>query len=134
MRKRLILSLVVGFVLVSMLALTGCPKSDNDPDPLDVNGTWNFVILDDVNMTVTLTHTGVDVAGEILDSTYATEISGITSAPAGATDPRNITLNIAYSDSRSNVLTGTVSDNNNSMTGTYLDSQEGSNSWTATKQ
>ncbi len=135
MKKRLILSLVVGLVLVSMLALTGCHKSSSDPDPLDVNGTWTIVAIGYPTMIASLTYTNTTITGTVADSdSYSTGISGSTTAPAGSTEPRTITLVITFNDGQIATLSGTVSDNNTSMSGSYLDNFGGSDTWTATKQ
>ena len=135
MKRRLILSLVVGLVLVSMLALTGCPKKDNDPDPLDVNGTWVITPVGDAVMTAVLIHSGVTITGTVVTiPEYAISISGFTAASVGTTEPRDITLVVEFNDGRTSTLTGTVGDDNDEMSGTYLDTQAGSDSWTATKQ
>ncbi len=135
MKRRLILSLVVGFVLVSMLALTGCPKDDNDPDGLNVNGTWVITPVGDAVMTAVLVHSGVAITGEVTTiPEYATSISGFTAAAVGTTEPRDITLIVGFNDGRTSTLTGTVGDDNDEMSGTYLDTQGGSDSWTATKE
>ena len=135
MRKRLLTSLILGLVVVSLLAFTGCKSSDDDPDPLDVNGTWVIIPIGDVTMTAVLTHIGNVITGTVSDvGNYATGISGSTTAAAGSTNPRTITLVITFSDGRGSTLTGTVNDNNSSMSGTYLDTQGGTDVWTATKQ
>ncbi len=135
MKRRLILSLVVGFVLVSMLALTGCPKDDNDPDPLDVNGTWTIVAIGYPTMIASLAYTSTAITGTIADSdSYSTSITGTTTAPAGSAEPRDITLIITFSDGQVATLTGTVSDNNSSMEGDYTDTFGGDDTWTATIQ
>jgi len=134
MKRRLILSLVVGLVLVSMLALTGCPKSDNDPDPLDVNGTWVITPVGDALMTAVLTHSGTAITGTVTTiPEYATSISGFTAASVGTTEPRDITLIVGFNDGRTSTLTGTVGDDNDEMSGTYDDGQD-SDDWTATRQ
>lgn len=135
MKPRFLLSLMIGLVVVSMLAFTGCSKDDDDPDPLNVNGTWSIVPVGDAVMTAVLTHSGTAITGTVTTvPVYAETITGFTSAPVGTTKPRDITLVVTFNDGRSSTLTGTVADNNKSMSGTYLDTQGGSDSWTATKQ
>ena len=135
MRKGFWTAIMVGLVVASLLAFTGCKSSSNGADPLDVNGTWIIVPIGDVTMLAVLTHIGNAITGTVSDVTnYATGISGSTTAAAGAEKPRTITLVITFSDGRISTLSGIVSNNNMSMSGTYLDDQGGSDVWTATRQ
>lgn len=134
MKRRLILSLV-GLVVVGMLGITGCSSSSSDPDPLDVTGTWVIEPVGDALMTAVLVHTGTTITGTVSTiPVYAIAIQGTTAAPVGSTNPRTITLIVDFNDGRRSTLTGTVSDNNMTMSGTYTDTQGGSDTWTATKQ
>jgi hypothetical protein len=134
MKRRLILSLV-GLVVIGMLGITGCSSSSSDPDPLDVTGTWVIQPVGDAVMTAVLVHTGTIITGQVSSvPVYAIAIQGTTAAPVGSTNPRTVTLIVDFNDGRQSTLTGTVSDDNDTMTGTYTDTQGGSDSWTATKQ
>jgi hypothetical protein len=136
MRKRLMFACIVGVVLVGMLALTGCPKKKSDPDPLNVSGTWVITqVGDSVVVTASLTHVGNVITGTVSDSVnYSVSISGSTAAAAGLTKPRDITLMITYSDARVSTLRGFVNDKNTGMSGTYTDSNDQSDQWSATRQ
>ena len=136
MKRHFTLLLIVGFVLASMLAFSGCSNNDDDdPDPLDVTGTWFIDQASDADMTAELVHSGTTITGTATSiPAYVTKISGFTNAPVGSTNPRTITLDVEYSDSRTSRLTGTVSDNNKSMSGTYTDSDDNTDTWTATRQ
>lgn len=135
MRKGFWTSIILGLVVVSLLVFAGCKSSSKSPDPLDVNGTWRIIPIGDVTMTAILKHIGNVITGTVSDvGNYATGISGSTTAAAGSEKPRTITLSITFSDGRSSTLSGTVGDNNRSMSGTYLDDQGGTDTWTATQQ
>ena len=134
MKKRVLTWMMLSLFLVGFLWLVGC-GDDDDPEPLNVTGTWTIVPIGDATMTAVLTHSGTTITGTVTDaSNYAQTISGSTTATSGSLRPRDITLTVTFSDARVSTLTGTVSDNNNSMSGRYNDTQGGTNTWTATRE
>lgn len=134
MKKRVLTWMVLSLFVIGLLGLISCSK-DKDPDPLNVTGTWLIVPIGDATMTAVLTHSGTVITGTVSDaSNYAQTISGSTTATSGSLRPRDITLTVTFSDSRVSTLTGTVSNDNNSMDGRYNDTQGGSDTWTATRQ
>jgi hypothetical protein len=134
MKTRVLTWMVLGLFVVGLLGLAGCSK-DDDPDPLNVTGTWTIVPIGDATMTAVLTHAGTTITGTVSDaSSYAQTISGSTTATSGSLRPRDITLTVTFSDGRVSTLTGDVSNNNNSMDGRYNDTQGGSDVWTATRE
>ena len=129
-----LLILILLLVLATMPLIAGC-GDDDDPDPLNVSGTWMIVMLGFPDMTAVLTHTGNTISGTISDSdNYSVSISGTTVAAAGASEPRAVTLIITFSDGQIATLSGTVSDNNMSMSGTYTDNFVGDGQWSANQQ
>jgi hypothetical protein len=135
MKKRLIVSLVVGLVVIGLMGLSGCSKKSSDPDPLDVNGTWVIEPVGDAVMTAVLVHSGTVITGTVSTiPVYAVSISGFTTASAGATEPRTITLIVGFNDGRTSTLIGEVDDDNETMSGTYTDDQGGADTWVATRQ
>jgi uncharacterized lipoprotein YehR (DUF1307 family) len=137
MKKSVFSLTLLSLVLIAvMMMVVGCGDDDDeDPLPLNVTGTWTIVPIGYGTMTATLTHTGTTITGAVADATdYAQTIAGTTTASVGALSPRDIALTITFSDGMVLTLTGTVSDDNNSMSGMYNDSQGDSDSWSATRQ
>lgn len=135
MKRRVLAFMLAVLLLGGLLGFSGCSSDDDDPEPLNVSGTWVIVMLGFPNMTAVLTHTGTTITGTVSDAdNYAVSISGTTEAAAGATSPRTVTLIITFSDGQIATLSGTVSDDNTSMNGTYTDNFGGSDSWSATRQ
>lgn len=134
MKQRVWVLMLVVFLLVGLMGFSGCSSDSNDPDPLNVSGTWTIVAIGFPTMTAVLTHTGIAITGTISDaSNYAVSITGNTDAAVGATTPRTITLIITFSDGQVATLTGAVSDNNTSMSGNYTDTFGGGDTWSATR-
>ena len=135
MRKRTIAVLVTVFVIFGTIGLMGCGSDSSDAEPLVVTGTWRITAAGYPVLTVVLTHSGTALTGTVSDSlNYSRTVTGSTTAAAGATEPRNITLVVTFSDGLVNTLTGTVSDNNASMSGRYNDSGGDSDTWTGARQ
>jgi hypothetical protein len=134
MKQRVLALMLVTFLLVGLMGFSGCGGGDDDPDPLNVSGTWMIVIPSFPDMTAVLTHTGTTITGTISDNlNYSVSISGTTEAAAGATKPRTITLIITWNDGQIGTEVGTVSDNNMSMSGTHTDNFGGSSQWSASR-
>ncbi len=118
--------LVAGMAVALVLGLgSGCSDSDSDGDSggqaLNVAGAWSLTSEGIFPMTLNLTHTGTTVGGNVADAeNYARRITGTTVSPAGSTSgSRGVTLVVTYSDGMVATFAGTVSANNNSMSGRY---------------
>lgn len=136
MTKRIWLLTLLSMLLVGLVVIAGCGgDDDDDPVGLNLTGTWTIVAVGYPNMTAVLTHTGTTITGTVTTvPAYATGITGFTNGPSGTTRPREVTLVVTFSDGMVGTFTGTVSDDNTRMSGTYQNTQNQSDSWSATKQ
>lgn len=132
--------MVLMFLLMGMIVFSGCGDGDDSPtspgNPLDVSGTWTIHATGYSIMTAVLTHTGTTITGTVStpDNTAET-ISGTTEAAAGTTTSRKVILDVKFLDWMGSItMTGTVSDDNTSMSGNYVDNSGGVGTWTATRQ
>ena len=130
---------LLALLALALMPVAGCSDDDDGGGPaqaLNVAGQWTLAAAGMFPMTMNLTHAGTTVGGTITDAeNYAVRISGSTASPAGATEgSRNITLVVSFSDGQVATFTGTVSAENNSMSGSYVSNWGGADSWSATRQ
>ncbi len=130
--------------LVSMM-LTSCSSSSDNPDPLDIVGTWLLVpigydVISPVTITITA-HTAAGAGGVVATATpgggdpaYITGITTTTDGAPAVKNPRGISIEITFNDGSVLTMTGTVSDNNSSMAGRYTNTQGDSDNWSANRQ
>jgi hypothetical protein len=137
MRKHLFtLSLLSLILMAVMLFAVSCGDGDNNPDPLNVSGTWLIVSTASANMTAVLTHAGTGITGTVSDAAnYSQTITGTSDMPASSTTgSRRVTLIVTYNDGMVATFTGTVNDTNTTINGTYVTSQSTTDPFTATLQ
>jgi hypothetical protein len=145
--------MVLMFLLMVIVVFSGC-GGDGDDDsptspgnPLDVTGTWIIHPTGYSIIQVILTHTGTTITATELRTYYvaadgstvyddtAETFSGTTETPAGSTGSRRITLNVKFVGNIGSItMTGTVSEDNTSMNGDYVDAGGGFGTWTGTLQ
>jgi hypothetical protein len=143
MLKRWVLLGVIGVFLLGILGVAGCFGSGggDNPDPLDVTGTWIIEMFADFptiaefpTMIADLSYSVSTITGSVADTDgVSTGISGWTTAPAGAEKPRTLELTITVTGGDI-TLSGSVGNNNDRMSGLYTDSFGGSGNWTARKE
>ena len=145
MKQRIIALMCVSLLLMGLMVFSGCSDDDDDPDLLNIIGTWlavagGYDIISPITISITA-HTAAGAGGVVATATPSggdpAYIAGITVATDGAPgveNPRGITIVITFSDGGVLTMTGTVSDNNNSMSGRYSNSQGFSDDWSANRQ
>jgi hypothetical protein len=109
----------------------------DDPDPLNVTGTWIIVSSASADLTAVLTHTVTTITGTVTDAANdASSIGGNSNMPAGSTSgSRSVELSVTFNDLTQVRFIGDVNDNNTIITGTYTkNSQNNSGSFTAQRQ
>ena len=123
------------FAVVMTVIGVGCGGGGgSDPLPLDVTGIWTLSATGHPTMTLNLTHAGTAITGTVSDSTnYSRRVSGSTVAPMGSLDPRTVTLVVTFSDGQIATYSGTVNDDNTSMSGRYSTNWGTADSWRATR-
>lgn len=124
-------------VLLSIVAAPiGCGGDDESVTAINVTGTWRITSSACADLTAVLTHAGTAITGSVTDANnYATGISGSSVTPAGsASGSRDVSLTVTFSDGLWVRFGGAVNDDNNRISGSYINSQGNSDSFTAQRQ
>ena len=121
-------SIIAACCLV-VLMTTGCEENTvptQNPPSVDVTGTWGLQAdLEDVH-TMVLNQTGNEVTGSV--STFVGQPSTIV----GIISDISITMLMSFGTSNTVNFSGLASDN--SMAGTWRNSNNGEGTWTATRK
>lgn len=137
--------LVVSVLLIAGTMFAGCGGSSDNPDPLAIIGTWlvwanGYEVLCPITVNITA-HTAAGAGGVVASATpgggdpaYITGITITTDGAPGVEEPRGLTIRITFNDGSWVQLNGEVNDDNDGMSGTYINSTTQTDSWNASRQ